>query len=198
MIAFLRGRLAESLPMRATLDVQGIGYDVQIPLSTFEKLPLPPAEVTLLTVLVIRENEHLLYGFLTREERDLFLLLTRYVSGIGPKTALAVLSGSSPQQFKSAVARQDLAYLSQVKGVGKKTAERIVVELKDKAGISDSWKSGPNNQPLPPEQQQVNDALLALVALGYKQQDALKAITEAGTAGRGSIEEIVREALKHL
>jgi Holliday junction DNA helicase RuvA len=196
MISFLRGKLIESMPTRAILDVNGVGYEVLIPISTFEKLPLPPAEVSLKTVLVVREDAQLLYGFFSREEKDLFLLLTNYVSGIGPKTALAVLSGSSAGQFKSAVAMQDLAYLSRIKGVGKKTAERIVVELKDKVGISESWQALANNKQLPPDQQRANDALLALVALGYKQQDALKAITEAGA--NGELEEIVREALKRL
>ncbi|MDR0534198.1 MAG: Holliday junction branch migration protein RuvA [Verrucomicrobiales bacterium] len=196
MIAFLRGKLIESMPTRAILDINGVGYEVLIPVSTFEKLPLPPAEVALKTVLVVREDAHLLYGFYSREEKDLFLLLTNHVSGIGPKTALAVISGSSPTQFKTAVATQDLAYLSKIKGVGKKTAERIVVELKDKVGISESWQVLATNQKLPPDQQKANDALLALVALGYKQQDALKAITGAGT--KGELEEIVREALKRL
>lgn len=184
------------MPTRAILDINGVGYEVLIPVSTFEKLPLPPAEVALKTVLVVREDAHLLYGFYSREEKDLFLLLTNHVSGIGPKTALAVISGSSPTQFKTAVATQDLAYLSKIKGVGKKTAERIVVELKDKVGISESWQVLATNQKLPPDQQKANDALLALVALGYKQQDALKAITGAGT--KGELEEIVREALKRL
>jgi Holliday junction DNA helicase RuvA len=196
MIAFLRGKLIESMPTRAILDVNGVGYEVLIPVSTFEKLPLPPAEVALKTILVVREDAHLLYGFYSREEKDLFLLLTNHVSGIGPKTALAVISGSSPTQFKTAVATQDLAYLSKIKGVGKKTAERIVVELKDKVGISESWQVLATNQKLPPDQQKANDALLALVALGYKQPDALKAITEVGT--KGELEEIVREALKRL
>jgi Holliday junction DNA helicase RuvA len=184
------------MPTRVTLDVNGVGYEVLIPVSTFEKLPLPPAETTLKTVLVVREDAQLLYGFASREERDLFLLLTNHVSGIGPKLALAVLSGSSPVQFKSAVATQDIGYLSRIKGVGRKTAERMVVELKDKVGISESWRALATNQQLPPDQQKANDALLALVALGYKQQDALKAIAEAGADGE--LEEIVREALKRL
>jgi Holliday junction DNA helicase RuvA len=184
------------MPTRVTLDVNGVGYEVLVPVSTFEKLPLPPAEVTLRTVFVVREDAQLLYGFASREEKDLFLLLTNHVSGVGPKLALAVLSGSSPLQFKSAVATQDLGYLSRIKGVGKKTAERIVVELKDKVGISESWQALAANHPLPPAQQKANDALLALVALGYRQQDALKAIAEAGAGGE--LEEIVREALKRL
>ena len=191
MISFLRGKLVESMPTRAVLDVNGVGYEVLIPVSTFEKLPLPPNEATLKTVLIVREDAHLLFGFYSREERDLFLLLTNHVSGVGPKLALAVLSGSSPAQFKAAVATQDLAYLSRIKGVGKKTAERIVVELRDKVGISESWQL-----PAGAGSQKANDALLALVALGYKQQDALKAIAEVG--GAGELEDIVREALKRL
>ena len=196
MISFLRGKLVESLPTRVILDVRDVGYEIHVPLSTFDKLPLPPAETTLLTVLVIRENEHLLYGFATREERDLFHLLVNHVSGIGPKTALAVLSGSSATQFKTAVVHQDLTYLSKIKGVGKKTAERIVVELKDKVGISGAWQAAVENKILGPEQQKTTDALLALLALGYKQQDALKAIQETGTSA--PLEDIIREALKKL
>ncbi len=196
MISFLRGKLTESLPTRVVLDVRDVGYEIFIPLTTFEKLPPPPAEVTLLTVLSIRETEHVLYGFLTRDERDLFLLLIHHVSGVGPKIALAILSGSSTAQFKTAVVHQDLATLSRIKGVGKKTAERIVVELKDKVGISGAWQAAVENQTLGPEQQKTNDALLALLALGYKQQDALKAIAETGI--KGSVEEIIRDALKKL
>lgn len=191
MIAFLKGELVETLPTQVVMDVQGVGYEVFVPLSTFEKLPLPPSPAKLYTVQIIRENEHTLYGFLTTEERDLFKLLVANVSGVGPKVAIAMLSGSTPAQFKAAVVQQDTAFLSKIKGVGKKTAERIVVELKDKKGVTEAFQSVSTAGA-------VNDALLALLALGYKQPDALKAIQKVEPSKAGSTEELVREALKFL
>jgi Holliday junction DNA helicase RuvA len=196
MIVSLHGRLVEALPTHAILDVQGVGYEVLIPVSTFEKLPLPGQPVTLLTHLQIREDAHALFGFFTAEERDLFRLLVANVSGVGPKLALSFLNGCSPSQFRSAVIHGDAAFLSKIKGVGKKTAERVVLELKDKVGVSQVWASASQAAALPPEQQRQNDALLALIALGYKQPDALKALQAAGP--QESVEASVREALKRI
>src|SRR2546421_5992670 len=141
MITFLHGKLIESLPTQIVVDVNGIGYDVLIPLSSYDKLPQPGQEVKLLTHLVIREDAHMLYGFATGTERDLFRLLINNVSGIGPKTALNVLSGISVTAFRGAVAGGDVKALSQISGVGKKTAERIVVELRDKVGAPGAWEA---------------------------------------------------------
>ena len=127
MITFLHGKVVEALPTQVTVDVNGVGYEALIPLSSFDKLPHPGQPVKLLTQLVVREDAHTLYGFMTPEERDLFRLLVHTVSGIGPKTALNVLSGISVTAFRGAVANGDLKALSQISGVGKKTAERIVV-----------------------------------------------------------------------
>jgi Holliday junction DNA helicase RuvA len=196
MIHHLRGSLVDSMPGSAVVDVHGVGYQVLIPLSTFEKLPLPPAEVKLLTVFVVREDSQLLFGFLTREERDLFTLLVDHVSGVGPKMALNVLNGCSTHQFKLALLNQDHNLLSRIKGVGKKTAERIVMELKDKVGLADAWQAMAQSGGTPTDQKVLNDALLALLALGYKQQDALK-VLQAST-DRSSVETLVREALKKL
>lgn len=136
MIAFLRGTVAESYPQRLILDVHGVGYEVIVPLSTFDRLnPLPGRELTLKTYLHVRENMQVLYGFATDAERDIFLLLIDRVSGIGPATAIAILGSLSVEQFKQAVVSGDVSGIARAKGVGKKTAERIVLELKDKVGL---------------------------------------------------------------
>src|SRR5881394_1331194 len=119
MITFLQGKLVDALPTQVTVDVHGVGYEALIPLSSFDKLPLPGQEVKLLTQLVIREDAHILYGFMTSPERDLFRLLTNNVSGIGPKIALNILSGISVTGFRGAVANGDTKALSQISGVGK-------------------------------------------------------------------------------
>src|ERR1041384_4260148 len=141
MITFLYGKLVEALPTQVTVDVHGVGYEVLIPLSSFDRLPKPGAEVKLLTHLVVREDAHVLYGFMSVQERELFRLLIHTVSGIGPKIALNVLSGMNPTAFRGAVANGDIRALSQISGVGKKTAERIVVELKDKVGAVGAWEA---------------------------------------------------------
>src|SRR5579863_10570998 len=169
MITFLQGKLVEALPTQVVVDVNGVGYEVLIPLSSFDKLPQPGQSVKLLTQLVVREDAHTLYGFMTPEERNLFRLLVDTVSGIGPKTALNVLSGISVTAFRGAVANGDIKALSQISGVGKKTAERIVVELKDKVGAAGAWEAASAQRALSPSDQRLNDAVLALLALGFKQ-----------------------------
>ena len=199
MISFLRGTVIEVLPMRLIIEACGVGYDVHIPLSTYDKLPQPGAEAKILTHLVVREDAHILYGFATPEERDLFLLLVNNVSGIGPKLALAVLNGITPVIFRGLVVAGDIAALSKIKGVGKKTAERIIVELRDKVGVSAAWEAASARQGLSPEEQHVNDAVLALISLGYKQAEAhktVKAIRDAQP--KATLEELVKEALKTL
>ncbi len=197
MISYLKGELVESWPDRAVIDVRDVGYEVRIPTTTFEKLPLSGQSITLYTVLAVRETEHTLYGFYSRQERNLYNLLVNYVSGVGPKMALSIISGASPANFQAAVAARDTATLSKIKGVGKKTAERIIVELQDKMGLgATSTSIIPADSPADPAAQTINDAVLALVSLGYKQPDALKAIEKIET--RESVEAIVRDALKHL
>ncbi|MCI0535167.1 MAG: Holliday junction branch migration protein RuvA, partial [Verrucomicrobiales bacterium] len=122
MITFLHGKLVEALPTQVIVDVHGVGYDVLIPLSSYDKLPAPGNDVKLLTHLAVREDAHVLYGFMTAPERDMFRLLINTVSGIGPKIALNVLSGMSVTAFRGAVAISDVKALSQISGVGKKTA----------------------------------------------------------------------------
>src|SRR5262249_30539734 len=129
MITFLDGKLVSALPTQAIVDVTGVGYEVYIPLSSYDKLPAIGQPVRILTHLAVREDAHVLYGFMTPAERDLFRLLVNNVSGIGPKLALAVLSGMSVTSFKAAVVSADVTGISKISGIGKKTAERIVLEL---------------------------------------------------------------------
>jgi len=198
MITFLHGKLVESLPTQITVDVNGVGYEALIPLSSFDKLPLPGQSIKLLTQLIVREDAHTLYGFMTSEERDLFRLLIHTVSGIGPKTALNVLSGISVTAFRGAVAGGDLKSLSKISGVGKKTAERIVVELKDKIGMAGAWEAASAKHSLSADEQRINDAVLALVALGFKQIDAHDAVrgAQAMLGTQATVEELVRVCLK--
>ena len=198
MITFLHGKLVEALPTQAIVDVNGIGYEALIPLSSFDKLPPPGAEVKLLTQLVVREDAHTLYGFMSAAERDLFRLLVNTVSGIGPKIALNVLSGISVAAFRGAVANGDVKSLSQISGVGKKTAERIVVELRDKVGAAGAWEASSAQRSLSPEDQKINDAMLALMALGFKQIEAHDAVRSAqGVLGaKATVEDLVRACLK--
>src|SRR5205085_9953075 len=175
MITFLAGNLNTALPTQATVDVNGVGYEVLIPLSSYDKLPPVGQSVRILTHLHVREDAQILYGFMTAAERDLFRLLVNNVTGIGPKLALAVLSGMSVSNFKAAVVNSDVASLSKISGLGKKTAERIVLELKDKLGVAAAWEVASGVHAPTPEQEQANEAMLALIALGYKQVDAHKA-----------------------
>jgi len=198
MIAFLRGQLVEALPTQATVNVNGVGYELLIPLSSYSGLPAPGQPVHLLTQLVVREDAHILYGFLTSEERDLFRLLVHTVSGIGPKIALNILSGTSVTAFRGAVATGDVKALSQISGVGKKTAERIVVELKDKIGIAGAWEAASARHGLSSDEQRINDAVLALVALGFKQIEAHDSVRQAQAVlgPQATVEDLVRSCLK--
>ena len=198
MITFLHGKLIEALPTQVTVDVNGVGYEALIPLSSYDKLPPPGQDVKLLTQLVIREDAHVLYGFMTPAERDLCRLLINSVSGIGPKTALNILSGMNPVAFRGAVANGDVKALSQISGVGKKTAERIVVELKDRIGAVGAWEASSARRALSPEDQKLNDAVLALMALGFKQVEAHDAVRHAQAAlgPQATVEDLVRACLK--
>lgn len=199
MITFLDGRLINALPTQAIVDVGGVGYEVFIPLSSYDKLPAPGQPVRILTHLHVREDAHILYGFMSAPERDLFRLLVNNVSGIGPKLALAVLSGMSVSSFKNAVVNSDVASLSKISGLGKKTAERIVLELKDKLGVAAAWEAASAEHAPTPEQEQANEAVLALIALGYKQIDAHKAVRDLQEKGEAkSAEELVKVALKRI
>lgn len=198
MITYLHGKLESVLPTQVTVDVNGVGYEVLIPLSSYDKLPAPGSEVKLLTHLAVREDAHVLYGFMTLQERELFRLLINNVSGIGPKIALNVLSGMDPTTFRGAVANNDVRALSQISGIGKKTAERIVVELRDKFGAAGAWEASSAKHGLSPEDQKINDAVLALIALAYGQAEAHDAVRAAAAAlgPNASLEELVRASLR--
>lgn len=198
MISFLHGKLVEALPTQVTVDVHGVGYEVLIPLSSFDKLPPPGGDVKLLTQLVVREDAHILYGFASAPERELFRLLVNSVSGIGPKTALNILSGMNPVAFRGAVANSDVKALSQIPGVGKKTAERIVVELRDKIGAAGAWEASSAARSLSAADQKLNDAVLALMALGFKQVEAHDAVraAQAMLGDAATVEALVRASLK--
>jgi Holliday junction DNA helicase RuvA len=199
MITFLDGKLINALPTQAIVDVGGVGYEVFIPLSSYDKLPAAGQGIRILTHLHVREDAQILYGFMTAAERDLFRLLVNNVSGIGPKLALAVLSGMSVNNFKAAVVNSDVASLSKISGLGKKTAERIVLELKDKLGVAAAWEAASAMHAPTPEQEQANEAVLALIALGYKQIDAHKTVRELQEKGEAKpAEELVKLALKRM
>ena len=198
MISFLHGKLIEALPTQVIMEVAGVGYEVLIPLSSFDKLPQSGHEFRLLTHLVVREDAHVLYGFMSAAERELFRLLINTVSGIGPKIALNVLSGISVTAFRGAVANNDVKALSQISGVGRKTAERIVVELKDKIGAAGAWEAASAQRALSPDDQKINDAVLALMALGFKQIEAHDSVRKAQNSlgAEATVEDLVRSCLK--
>lgn len=199
MIAFLHGKLAEATPTHVIVDVNGVGYTAFIPLSSYDKLPPKGGDVKLLTHhhVIPREGTHQLFGFATAEEREMFLLLIS-VSGIGPKLALNILSSTSISTLRGAIVSGDSKTLSALRGIGKKTSERLVVELRDKLGAATPFET--KGRVTTPEEQKLTDAVLALVSLGYKQMDAHKAILAAvEKAGpKSNVEELVRAALRSV
>lgn len=198
MITFLHGTLVDILPTQVTIEVHGVGYNVLIPLSSYDRLPGLGQDVKILTHVAIREDAHVLYGFMSAQERELFRLLINTVSGIGPKIALNILSGMNGTAFRGAVVNGDHKALSQISGVGKKTAERIVVELRDKFGASAGWEASSAQRALSPSDQKINDAVLGLMALGFKQVEAHDTVRSAveKLGPDGSLEDIVRASLK--
>lgn len=182
MIAMLRGLLADKQPSRVVLDVGGIGYEVLIPLSTYDRLQATGSECRLLVSHIVREDDELLFGFATAEEKQLFNLLMT-ISGIGPKLALCVLSGLTAAEFKRCVAEGDIKRLSSVHGIGRKTAERMVVELRDKIDPVEALAfRAPAGAPSAPETV-IRDTLLALGQLGYAQETARKMLQAAVESG---------------
>lgn len=165
MIGRIQGKLIEKQPPQVVVDVQGLGYEVDVPMSTFYNLPGIGEAVILHTHLVVREDAHLLYGFGSEAERRVFRQLLK-ISGVGPKLALSVLSGLSINDLALAVASQETGRLVKIPGVGKKTAERLLLELKDKLDVSDS------KSPRAPQQDAMSDILHALLALGYSDREA--------------------------
>jgi holliday junction DNA helicase RuvA len=191
LIGHLHGRIVVKAPPQLTVDVNGVGYEVEAPMSTFFHLPAVGHEVRLLTHLVVREDAHVLYGFGTEEERRLFRSVLK-VSGVGPKLALSLLSGISVEGFAQCVQNQDVAALTRVPGIGRKTAERLIVELRDKLGAVDAATASAMFAPAASAE---SEAFGALVALGYKPNEATRLLKAAG-AGTHSTEELIRKALQ--
>lgn len=174
MIARIKGEVWEALPGRVVIGAGGVGYQVLVPLSTYDQLnPVQGSPCDLRTYQHVRENSLTLYGFVSDEERDVFLLLIDRVSGIGPTIAMAVLSGMPVQHFKQVVVSGDAVAMAKVKGIGKKTAERIILELKDKVGVVQTWEQNDDRNDAS------RDAEMGLIALGFKQADARKAVDKA-------------------
>jgi len=200
VIASLRGSILEKLPNRIVIDVNGVGYDVFVPLSTFYGLGDPGAAVALRIHTHVREDAFLLYGFATQLEQELFERLIG-VSGIGPKVALAVLSGIEPQEFIRAIERGDLARLTAIPGVGKKTSERIVLELKDRLPRAAATAAA-EGVAAPASNAMRDDVVSALVNLGYHRPLAEKAAEAAtktlGSAPDASFERMLKQALREV
>jgi Holliday junction DNA helicase RuvA len=192
MIGSIRGRIASKSPPQLLVEVGGVGYEIEAPMSTFFLLPSVGEEVLLLTHLVVREDAHILYGFGTHDERRLFRSLIK-VSGVGPKIALALLSGINVEAFAMCVQNQDIAALTKVPGIGRKTAERLVVEMKDRLGPPS--ETVVNAVAGPPGANPEAEAFGALVALGYKPAEATRLLKAAGP-GTLSTEELIRRALQ--
>ncbi len=197
MIARLAGTLADKTPGRIIIDVQGVGYDLQVPLSTFYVIGDAGSAVALRVHTHVREDVIALYGFATGLEQDLFERLIS-ISGIGPKLALAVLSGMEPPDLVRAISSQDVARLTSIPGIGKKTAERIGLELKDRLPKS-LQAAADAARPATPEDQLRADLLSALLNLGYQRQAADKAIEKAvKTASDATFEQALRSVLRAL
>lgn len=188
MIGRLRGSLVDKRPPSVVLDVNGVGYEVDVPMSTFYDLPALQAQVTLLTHLVVREDAQLLFGFLTESERTAFRQLIK-ISGVGARMALAILSGLSVQDLATAIAGQDSARLTRVPGIGKKTADRLLLELNGKLASPVDADGGESAEP-------AADVLNALIALGYSDKEARAATRSLPPAG--SVSDGIRMALKQL
>lgn len=201
MIGHIRGNILEKQPPILIVDVQGLGYEVNAPMSTFYALPDVGKEVQLFAHLIIREDAHQLYGFYTREERTLFKALLK-ANGVGPRLALTILSSVAPAEFVDCVTQHDTERLVRLPGIGKKTAERLVVEMRDR--LSDWYQhEAITGERLLPEGREClghhafQDAISALIALGYKPQEASRAVKKIEDANLGS-EELIRRALQEM
>lgn len=206
MIGRLTGELVEKLPPSLLIDVAGVGYEVEASMNTFYKLPEVGTFVTLYTHFVVREDAQLLFGFADRQERSLFRQLIK-VNGVGPKLALTILSGISAEEFVRSVHNEDTAALVRLPGVGKKTAERLIIEVKDKldklempTAVEFELSAGGASQAPAAKADNRADAETALIALGYKPLQATKAIEQAADAlsAGASTEDLIRQALKTM
>ena len=196
MIGLLRGQIIEKQPPHLMLEVQGVGYEIQAPMSTFYHLPTDTESVSLFIHMIVREDAQLLYGFIQQAERTLFRTLLK-INGVGAKMALAILSGMTASEFQQAVQAGNLAVLTALPGVGKKTAERLIVEMKDRFPASISADNTADTSPSPqaPQNTAKEDALGALLALGYKPAEAQRMLNNMACEGL-SVEAIIRQALQ--
>lgn len=194
MIGRLTGMLLRKEPPALLLDVGGVGYELEAPMTTFYELPAVGQQVTLHTHLVVREDAHLLYGFARESQRRLFRDLLK-VNGVGPRVALAVLSGMSDQEFVLCVVQGDIVRLTKIPGIGRKTAERLVMELKDKLAFEPHGVDVQNAVAAMPAADPVSEAVSALVSLGYKPPEASRMVRGLNAKDL-STEEIIRQALK--
>jgi holliday junction DNA helicase RuvA len=192
MIGYLRGTLITKRPPSLTLDVGGVGYELEAPMSTFYRLPDLGSPLSLVTHLVVREDAHSLFGFFTEAERSLFRSLLK-ISSVGPRTALGVLSGMSVQGFYQCIRDKDLASLMKIPGVGQKTADRLLLEMKDR--LPESLEA--DGSALPARSRAEGEAHGALIALGYKPSEVVRMLKDVDTT-RLSTEETIREALRRV
>ncbi|MCK5850695.1 MAG: Holliday junction branch migration protein RuvA [Kiritimatiellae bacterium] len=197
MITFLKGLVVEKLPTRLVLDVGGVGYEVLIPLSSYDVIPASDQECQILIYDHIREDTHKLFGFMSENERKMFVLLLS-ISGVGPKLALSALSGLSIRELTAAIAAGDVKRISSISGIGKKMAERIVVDLRDKIDQADVFDAVSGVRDVPENMVKIQDAVMALIALGYKQEPARKMVLGVMSANNGddlSVENIIKHSL---
>ncbi len=203
MITRITGILVSASPLAAVIEVGGFAYEVHVPVTTAERLPQPGQQARLHTYVVYREDAQTLYGFAAEDERDFFRLLIEKVSGVGPKTALSVLSKLSLAVLKSAIVSGDVGLLAKCPGIGKKTAERLVIELRDKftaENISHPMTSAATvSGDSPVSNNKIRDAVMALVALGYKAPDADKAVRQALVflGAKATTESLIKKALEN-
>jgi Holliday junction DNA helicase RuvA len=198
MITSIQGTLAEATPLHAIVELNGFGYEVHIPVTTAEKLPAPGATVKLHTLVIYREDAQTLYGFATPAERDFFRLMIENVTGVGPKMALTIMSRLSLPSLESAIRMGDINTLAKCPGIGKKTAERLVVELKAKVGGTETAAGTPAETAAASGGGSVHrDAVAALIALGYKAADADQAVRRAALAlgPQATTEALIKKAL---
>lgn len=196
MIAYVKGILAEKSFDRVIVEAAGVGYELFIPVSTFDKLPREGEEVKLLAWHCVREDDEILFGFATSPEREMFLKLTQ-VSGVGPKIAIAILSGSSIGELSLAIASGNAKRISAIKGVGKKTAEKICVELKDKVNAIEALAATSRSSKDDVKAPMLRDAILALSALGFNEETANKMVTQViqSNPSVSDVESVIRLAL---
>ena len=190
MIGRITGTLLEIEQQTALVDVDGVGYEIECPISTLCELPTVGKTVTLLTHFVVREDAQLLFGFLTHDDRESFRILIK-ISGVGPKLAIGVLSGLSGKELAAAVERDDVATLTRLPGVGKKTAERLLVELRGRMTSTGHTQSLVGSSP-------IEEAVLGLIALGYKETEARKAINALPKDPEATPETLIRSSLKQM